>query len=331
MNKEEKALAHPVDVATSQETQPLKIFRPFSRLPVELRLIIWSFALPPPRVVELDMCLGSYDWFSPTLNSNGSNGLIRASPESREVFLRHYSPICKQGRRGVWITKYEPPYNEKIPILLWPIERLVADSVCNFDHGFHTSSSTYVNFDKDIIYFLPSSDANLLRLPDGSIQRKRYNRWNNTSVLHYSLCETIYGCLSERLQPSLLSDKPLFHHFSHLKFWAISYTEILSFAQLFAPRYEHDGSRKYTTDHLKSLLPSLKLLIVVVDLELVYDTRVNSVDDRVNRTRGSGAVTLTDDLSDVAKSCRERVMADVDVQNFPLKIEFRAASRTELV
>jgi hypothetical protein len=80
-------------------------FHPFPKLPLELRIIIWSFACPGPRVVEVTRTVLSFSdptaLFCPREGASKPCGLLRANKESREVFLKQWQPLLpSRFRRG---------------------------------------------------------------------------------------------------------------------------------------------------------------------------------------------------------------------------------------
>ncbi|KAG4433699.1 hypothetical protein IFR05_010808 [Cadophora sp. M221] len=87
------------DTVVSPIETGLPSFACFQKLPFELRLMVWGFALPGPRVIRLKPAANkSYDFVISSEIATSSikvvttiSGVIHAVHESREVSLKHYS------------------------------------------------------------------------------------------------------------------------------------------------------------------------------------------------------------------------------------------------
>jgi hypothetical protein len=73
-------------------------FMLFPRLPIELRLKIWKYALPGPRVVEIEWNPKTRQWFCPFESQSESSSLSRTYRESREVYHKTYLRLAKVSR-----------------------------------------------------------------------------------------------------------------------------------------------------------------------------------------------------------------------------------------
>jgi 2EXR family len=63
------------------------VFHPFGRLAVEIRLQIWSEALPPPRALEIELQSGLIGVLP---SSHQPSALLSVNRESRTLFLQSY-------------------------------------------------------------------------------------------------------------------------------------------------------------------------------------------------------------------------------------------------
>ncbi|KAN0095154.1 hypothetical protein V8E51_015865 [Hyaloscypha variabilis] len=115
------------------EVFELTEFTLFPKFPPELRLKVWKGALPGPRIVEIEWCYDTDDWFCPIESQSKPSGLLRANKESREVFLEAYAPIAK------FITVNTQKF----------------DSPCN--HEFAQYGTAYFNPTADLLYIGPST------------------------------------------------------------------------------------------------------------------------------------------------------------------------------
>ncbi|KAI9649580.1 hypothetical protein NHQ30_002160 [Ciborinia camelliae] len=102
--------------------QPLAEFKPFSRLPAELRVRIWRLALCP-RLIEERFCRHDFgdgiqdlDWRERlpgkphTIPYSSMPGVFRACRESREEITRYYQQPalggpCGAGRKTIWDSR----------------------------------------------------------------------------------------------------------------------------------------------------------------------------------------------------------------------------------
>lgn len=126
-------------------------FHPFPRLAKELQLLIWNAALPSARVVEIEY---SGFWWAP-LESNARCGLPGANCDSREVFLKHYSPLCRYGR-----SDYSSHhYLEQAPADVAPQTHYYKGEV-----GLHCTNICYFDPKIDTLYLGPSSAGQFGRL-----------------------------------------------------------------------------------------------------------------------------------------------------------------------
>ncbi|KAF8865010.1 hypothetical protein BDZ45DRAFT_736650 [Acephala macrosclerotiorum] len=84
--------------------KPLVTFHPFPRLPTELRLKIWKFALPPPTTFSLNGYVEQspslplffeerQSTFVPTSKPTRAVAFLRASFESREVYMSEFPSV----------------------------------------------------------------------------------------------------------------------------------------------------------------------------------------------------------------------------------------------
>jgi hypothetical protein len=69
-------------------THAKKGFQLFPKLPVEIRHIIWRFAIPGPRVIQVEAS-ASFDIFQPRGNIPG---ILQANRESREIAIKVLKP-----------------------------------------------------------------------------------------------------------------------------------------------------------------------------------------------------------------------------------------------
>ena len=68
-------------------------FHPFSRLPIELRCLIWSFTRPQPHVIEI--VWSGKEWQAVAASRAKPNNIIQASKEAYQDFLLKWQPFCK--------------------------------------------------------------------------------------------------------------------------------------------------------------------------------------------------------------------------------------------
>ena len=122
-------------------------FHPFPKLPVELRLKIWGYALPDPRVVEIVWCGEGeiekwWHWWAVTASRHQPSGLLRANWESRDKFLKHYAPFCRYSSSELESNDVEP-----------------------VKHALDCADSPhpicYVNFDLDTVYIGAPAEEDL--------------------------------------------------------------------------------------------------------------------------------------------------------------------------
>ncbi|KAG4420692.1 hypothetical protein IFR04_006180 [Cadophora malorum] len=69
-------------------------FTLFPKLPAEMRCKIWFYSLPGPRVVEIDWVRGA-EWVCRSESQFIPSGLLSANKESRDEFLKYYSPFLE--------------------------------------------------------------------------------------------------------------------------------------------------------------------------------------------------------------------------------------------
>lgn len=131
-----QALAHPT-------------FHPFKYLPTELRLKIWKEGLPDSRVIELEYTSGGL-WWAP-LESQQTPGLLTANTESRAVFLKYYSVLCRYAPSDYTpknVARQEEDYGKPLPYpahYVDPQADMSGFQICYFDP------------DVDILYLGPST------------------------------------------------------------------------------------------------------------------------------------------------------------------------------
>ncbi|KAG4430738.1 hypothetical protein IFR05_013779 [Cadophora sp. M221] len=93
----------PSTVIAADTSVALEKFTLFPKLVAELRAKIWFHALPGPRVVEIDYMLSAGNIWVCRKESQGSPfSLLLACKESRQEFLRHYTPFLKIATEGVY-------------------------------------------------------------------------------------------------------------------------------------------------------------------------------------------------------------------------------------
>jgi hypothetical protein len=121
-------------------------FHPFPKLPFELRLIIWSFTCPGPRVVEVTRAARPFSdptaLFCPREGASKPCILLRVNKEARDVFLNPRHPLLpSQLRKGrgynFWSSFHNPQkkhtlspsgfLNPKIDTIYFNVESIDAD------------------------------------------------------------------------------------------------------------------------------------------------------------------------------------------------------------
>lgn len=140
----------PPKTKTSRKQAPANpTFHPFNKLPPDIRVKIWKEALPGARVVELEYTNGG-GWWAP-LESKQTSALQCTNHEAREVFLKHYSLLCRYGPSDYTpknLARQEEDYNKPLPYpahYLDPNANLSDFPACYFDP------------DVDILYLGPST------------------------------------------------------------------------------------------------------------------------------------------------------------------------------
>jgi len=122
-------------VLSIQAPNELQTFTLFPKLPVELRLRIWAFALPGPTVVKI-----LTEYFG-IINIDYSQPiLLEVNHESREVVLKSYTPLFRSlpkkelsGKAGLQpIPEYPIYFNPSIDTLSFRTNRI--STTCAF-HG----------------------------------------------------------------------------------------------------------------------------------------------------------------------------------------------------
>lgn len=100
----------------------------FPKFPPELRLIIWTFASPGPRVVPLELITGNFSYMemhgSPPLRMHQGFRSASSPPVLRQVFCESFSMVKKHYRHafttarsaaGIWIDfKIDTLYLDRI-------------------------------------------------------------------------------------------------------------------------------------------------------------------------------------------------------------------------
>jgi hypothetical protein len=86
----------------SQTITSYRTFAPFSRLPEELRVIIWEFAMPRPNLIEVT----GYGHRVPYASATRSNpGILFANKESRKVALKNHTMAFRSRlREGIYFN-----------------------------------------------------------------------------------------------------------------------------------------------------------------------------------------------------------------------------------
>lgn len=72
-----------------------RTFHPFPRLPTELRLKIWGFTTPSPRVLEI-VWSGHSKWATVPQSRPEPYHALRANKEAHDNFLKNWHPFCLQ-------------------------------------------------------------------------------------------------------------------------------------------------------------------------------------------------------------------------------------------
>lgn len=71
-------------------------FHNFPYLPSEIRLTIWAYTLPPPRVVEIEWNRYLLEWICTKESQGKPCALLHANKESRQEYLEAYFPLFPQ-------------------------------------------------------------------------------------------------------------------------------------------------------------------------------------------------------------------------------------------
>ncbi|KUJ07119.1 uncharacterized protein LY89DRAFT_678087 [Mollisia scopiformis] len=69
-------------------------FHKFPKLSLELRWMVWGFALPEAQVVEIEWSSRTQSWFCPTESAHKPNSFLETCKESREYYLRDWIPLA---------------------------------------------------------------------------------------------------------------------------------------------------------------------------------------------------------------------------------------------
>ncbi|KAL5322323.1 hypothetical protein ACEPPN_010296 [Leptodophora sp. 'Broadleaf-Isolate-01'] len=141
---------------TPPETSP-STFPKFPKLPDELRQMIWEFALPEARILEIDWSDYMDDWYCPAESAGKPCAHLFICVESRQVYLKKWSPILPH------IIPYIPISTPGLkPASNW--ETIVADLViCIMQRRQKNSeivSTAYYNPKIDQLYITGPSCGN---------------------------------------------------------------------------------------------------------------------------------------------------------------------------
>ncbi|TVY27949.1 hypothetical protein LHYA1_G003503 [Lachnellula hyalina] len=192
---------------------------PFSRLPLELRLMIWQYAIPNDRVIEIrswgNPAIRRYAPIKYSVAPHRPPAILHVNQESRREALRNYRLI--EVGVSTWLdydslTTYIPwtyhpanPSSDRKYTVRDIVTRLPADGSLPLDPTMpYSPQKIYIDYSRDTIYLGP--DFNYERLKDflattGSYQelpglqylaldRKLwlYGRWDYLRSSLYSLC-----------------------------------------------------------------------------------------------------------------------------------------------
>ncbi|KAH9208087.1 hypothetical protein DL95DRAFT_415079 [Leptodontidium sp. 2 PMI_412] len=93
----------PYAAVVADTSAALEDFTLFPKLATELRAKIWFHALPGPRVIEIDyMHSAGKIWVCRKESQASPSSLLLANKESRQEFLRHYTPFLKIATEGIY-------------------------------------------------------------------------------------------------------------------------------------------------------------------------------------------------------------------------------------
>jgi hypothetical protein len=131
--------SEPVETAVFNEK-----FTLFRKLPAELRLIIWKFALPGPRVLKMNRHYTLNQQralFPPIFPSNFLSGLgmLHTCLEARQVVLKAFSvlpSVRDQGPRGLNLAR-SLYFNPEVNTLYFVAPDSLRDCVVRRDYGNH--------------------------------------------------------------------------------------------------------------------------------------------------------------------------------------------------
>jgi hypothetical protein len=97
-----------------QATVQCNVFHLFPKLPIELRLKIWTFAFPAPQAHELS-CFGGA-WYCTPGTTAGPNYAFRANKEAHVFFLEKWSrlelhPVWSMASKGPAVVHFNPKFD----------------------------------------------------------------------------------------------------------------------------------------------------------------------------------------------------------------------------
>jgi hypothetical protein len=100
-----------------------KTFHLFSKLPIELRLIIWESACPDGRVLEVSFSYVQRPsmWLSPRESSPTPSSLLLANKEARQVYLSKWFPLLPSIPTHLFLSSTHRHLVERLTSVTYPL------------------------------------------------------------------------------------------------------------------------------------------------------------------------------------------------------------------